>query len=520
MGARLFACESVLQRMERDGFHCCWRWRRKPRAPSTLTLEKPTEPHSTHQSPPPPPTRRAHLQPQLPSFPRCLPTLARKVFPGPLRLGPRGTGKRGAGPIAGGACYVMARRSPDWTAPRRRHLESQSPFLATTKSASRAWMRCSNGPTSSPPNPKAASPKGGRCQVPSTSPMPPSVVASHRGRHPALHRGRSQHGYLATGRPPRRALSVSTAERRGLSQFMQYLPQIPPAISPSSPPLPSSSRGAVQCARALVRNPPFFSLSNKSSISTSRLRSADPTDRPGPVFLHGSTALPPLFPAPTADSTPSRRQTDRLLRLFTHRGTPLSLSLAATGRTTDRTTYRRPHPLHACAVSLQTRLRHDGRSKNTSLGPKVAASQLGQPPFPPPGSGYLQNVPPSPNPISARNPPAAISTDLSNRIRILAHIYSRTPRLNSTERPPSSVPGISCLCFLPGLTDTCLLSLTPRTPAALAALSPTWASSDHLSLTPASALASDHPNLHIYAEPPQKTITASTKHPPHARTPW
>lgn len=260
MGARLFACESVLQRMERDGFHCCWRWRRKPRAPSTLTLEKPTEPHSTHQSPPPPPTRRAHLQPQLPSFPRCLPTLARKVFPGPLRLGPRGTGKRGAGPIAGGACYVMARRSPDWTAPRRRHLESQSPFLATTKSASRAWMRCSNGPTSSPPNPKAASPRGGRCQVPSTSPVPPSVVASHRGRHPALHRGQSQHGYLATGRPPRRALSVSTAERRGLSQFMQYLPQIPPAISPSSPPLPSSSRGAVQSARALVRNPPFFFL--------------------------------------------------------------------------------------------------------------------------------------------------------------------------------------------------------------------------------------------------------------------
>lgn len=260
MGARLFACESVLQRMERDGFHCCWRWRRKPRAPSTLTLEKPTEPHSTHQSPPPPPTRRAHLQPQLPSFPRCLPTLARKVFPGPLRLGPRGTGKRGAGPIAGGACYVMARRSPDWTAPRRRHLESQSPFLATTKSASRAWMRCSNGPTSSPPNPKAASPRGGRFQVPSTSPVPPSVVASHRGRHPALHRGRSQHGYLATGRPPRRALSVSTAERRGLSQFMQYLPQIPPAISPSSPPLPSSSRGAVQSARALVRNPPFFFL--------------------------------------------------------------------------------------------------------------------------------------------------------------------------------------------------------------------------------------------------------------------
>lgn len=336
MGARLFACESVLQRMERDGFHCCWRWRRKPRAPSTLTLEKPTEPHSTHQSPPPPPTRRAHLQPQLPSFPRCLPTLARKVFPGPLRLGPRGTGKRGAGPIAGGACYVMARRSPDWTAPRRRHLESQSPFLATTKSASRAWMRCSNGPTSSPPNPKAASPKGGRCQVPSTSPVPPSVVASHRGRHPALHRGRSQHGYLATGRPPRRALSVSTAERRGLSQFMQYLPQIPPAISPSSPPLPSSSRGAVQCARALVRNPPFFSLSNKSSISTSRLRSADPTDRPGPVFLHGSTALPPLFPAPTADSTPSRRQTDRLLRLFTHRGTPLSLSLSRCHRTDNR----------------------------------------------------------------------------------------------------------------------------------------------------------------------------------------
>lgn len=143
-------------------------------------------------------------------------------------------------------------------------------------------MRCSNGITSSPPNPKAASPRGGRCQVPSTSPAPPSVVASHRGRHPALHRGRPQHGYLANGRPPRRALSVSTAERRGLSQFMQYLPQIPPAISPSSPPLPSPSRGAVQSARATRSKPAlFFCRPSKLSISTSRLRSADPTDRPG-----------------------------------------------------------------------------------------------------------------------------------------------------------------------------------------------------------------------------------------------
>lgn len=405
MGARLFACESVLQRMERDGFHCCWRWRRKPRAPSTLTLEKPTEPHSTHQSPPPPPTRRAHLQPQLPSFPRCLPTLARKVFPGPLRLGPRGTGKRGAGPIAGGACYVMARRSPDWTAPRRRHLESQSPFLATTKSASRAWMRCSNGPTSSPPNPKAASPRGGRRQVPSTSPVPPSVVASHRGRHPALHRGRSQHGYLATGRPPRRALSVSTAERRGLSQFMQYLPQIPPAISPSSPPLPSSSRGAVQSARALVRNPPFFFLVQQVvhlHLTASLCRS----DRP-PRSRLLSTA-PRLHGSPTSFSCANGgldafAQTDGQAASLVDRGTPLSLSLSlpATGRTTDRTTYRRPHLLHACAVSLQTRLRHDGRSKNTSLGPKVAASQLGQPPSPPLGPGTSKTCPPRPI-LSAR----------------------------------------------------------------------------------------------------------------------
>lgn len=105
----MFACESVLQRTERDGFHCRWRWRRKPRAPSTLTpvsKETHTQPASHH----------LHLQPaeptSNPSFPPCLPTLARKVFPGPLRLGPRGTGKRGADPIAGGACCVMARRSP------------------------------------------------------------------------------------------------------------------------------------------------------------------------------------------------------------------------------------------------------------------------------------------------------------------------------------------------------------------------------------------------------------------------
>lgn len=198
-------------------------------------------------------------------------------------------------------------------------------------------MRCSNGITSSPPNPKAASPRGGRCQVPSTSPAPPSVVASHRGRHPALHRGRPQHGYLANGQPPRRALSVSTAERRGLSQFMQYLPQIPPAISPSSPPLPSSSRGAVQSARATRSKPALFFVVLPSCPSP-------PHGFALPIRQTAQVSSPRLHVSPTSFSCANGgldgfAQTDG--HLLTHRGTPLSLPLFH--RTDNRQDDLSPH---------------------------------------------------------------------------------------------------------------------------------------------------------------------------------
>lgn len=244
-------------------------------------------------------------------------------------------------------------------------------------------MRCSNGITSSPPNPKAASPRGGRCQVPSTSPAPPSVVASHRGRHPALHRGRPQHGYLANGRPPRRALSVSTAERRGLSQFMQYLPQIPPAISPSSPPLPSSSRGAVQSARATRSKPALFFVVLPSCPSP-------PHGFALPIRQTAQVSSPRLHVSPTSFSCANGgldgfAQTDGQAAcslVDPPRDTSLSPSLPQDGQPTAQLI-----AAHICctlALCLwQTRLRHDGRSKNTSLGPKVAASQLGQPPLPP-----------------------------------------------------------------------------------------------------------------------------------------
>jgi hypothetical protein len=167
MGARFVCCQSGpccsgWRGMGR--FHCRCRWRRKPRAPSTLT-PNPLSPPTSHH---------LHLQPaeptSNPSFPRRLPTLARKVFPG---LSALGRGERGSEVLApSSAVLVMS-----WPAATRRRDDGiraatwsrhfyLSRFARSTRR--RAWMRCLNGITSSPPNPKAASPGvgGARYRVP------------------------------------------------------------------------------------------------------------------------------------------------------------------------------------------------------------------------------------------------------------------------------------------------------------------------------------------------------------------
>ncbi|KAK0754947.1 hypothetical protein B0T18DRAFT_400351 [Schizothecium vesticola] len=282
---------------------------------------------------------------------------------------------------------------------------------------------------------------------------------------------------------------------------MQYLPQIPPAISPSSPPLPSSSRGAVLSARAHSSKPALFSsfqvlcclpsvhLHLPVSLTAS---SADPTDRPG---LQVSTSLPPFSCA--NGGLDGFAQTDRQLTASLDPPRDTSLSLPQDDRQDDLSPPTSAARLR-CVFANSPAPRRQVKKKHLGPQGRSIATWTASPPWvrvPP------KRAPPRPILSARAHPPAAISTDLSNRIRILAHIHFRTPCLNSTERPPSSVPGVSCLPpwphgYLPFISD-------PRNPCCLGC------PFSHMgvvrpSLSPASALASDRPNLHICAEPPQK----------------
>lgn len=119
-GARfvcLRVCVAVAADGERDGFHCRWRWRRKPRAPSTLTpVSKETHTQPTLNPPVTTSTSNPPSPPPTPASRDVSPRLREKSS---LALSALGRGERGSevlAPSPAGACYVMARRNPDGAA--------------------------------------------------------------------------------------------------------------------------------------------------------------------------------------------------------------------------------------------------------------------------------------------------------------------------------------------------------------------------------------------------------------------